>query len=665
MNPLSWLRNATSLVLIGLALGCLALLPDAQAVSPPPDGGYPNFTTAEGQSALQNLTSGFGNSGLGALTLFSDSTGSFNTAVGAGALLFNNADSNTAVGAEALWFNTSGTANTATGLAALFSNVIGNSNTANGAFTLSGNTTGVNNTAIGDGALQSNTTGNGNIALGESAGGFLTTGDNNIDIGNLGFAGESNKIRIGDPTIHTGIFLAGFVAMSPEAPNQAVLVDPATGQLGRADVGSFPPGPPGPQGDPGPQGPVGPLGPQGPPGPQGIQGPAGPTGPPGPQGQKGPPGPQGQQGAQGPQGEQGPQGPAGPQGSPGPQGPQGDPGPQGPAGPQGSPGPEGPQGPQGDPGPQGPPGVGVVITDVENTAVGDQALINNGTGQANTATGFKALFTNGNGFENTATGDQALFSNESGDRNTATGYRSLFSNRSGFFNTAVGYRALFNNNGSNNIALGQVAGNRLTTGDNNIDIGNAGQEGESSTIRIGFSQTTTFIAGISGAVVTGATVVVDAAGQLGTAPSSYRFKNEIKPMNTSSEAILALKPVTFHYKSDQTGTPQFGLIAEDVAKVNPDLVLRDKNGEIYAVRYDAVNAMLLNEFLKEHRKNEEQEKTIEQLKNDLRATVARQQTQIEALTAGLEKVTAQLAAASPSRGGLEASKPASQVVSNP
>jgi hypothetical protein len=660
MNPLSWLKNATPPILTGLLLTYFPLAPIARAVVPPPDGAYPNFNTAEGQNALQNLTSGFGNSGLGALTLFTDSTGSFNTAVGAGALWFNNSDSNTAVGAEALLSNTSGAANTATGLGTLFLNTIGDSNTANGALALFGNTTGVNNTAMGDGALQNNTTGNDNIALGESAGAFLTTGDNNIDIGNLGFPGESNKIRIGDPTIHTGIFLAGFVVMNPEAPNQAVLVDPGTGQLGSADIGSFPPGPPGPQGDPGPQGPVGPLGPQGPPGPQGIQGPAGPTGPPGPQGPKGPPGPQGQQGPQGPQGqqgEQGPQGPAGPQGSPGPQGPQGDPGPQGPAGPQGSPGPEGPQGPQGDPGPQGPPGVGVVITDVENTAVGDQALINNGTGQANTATGFKALFTNGNGFQNTATGDQALFSNESGDRNTATGYQSLFSNRSGFFNTAVGYHALSNNNGSNNIALGQVAGNRLTTGDNNIDIGNAGQEGESSTIRIGFSQTTTFIAGISGAVVTGATVVVNAAGQLGTAPSSCRFKNDIKPMDRASESLFSLKPVSFRYKKgiDPAGIPQFGLVAEEVEKVNRDLVVRDKDGKPYSVRYEQVNAMLLNEFLKEHRKNEEQEVTIAQLRKDLQATAAQQQTQIEALTAGLQKVSARL----------EARRPAPQVVNNP
>jgi|SRR5215475_15028365 len=232
-------QKVTLLRLIVFALGCIMLLPTAQAVSPPPEGAYPNFTTAVGQNALLNLTSGTGNSGLGALTLFTDSTGSFNTAVGAGALLFNNSGLNTAVGAEALLSNTNGTANTATGLGTLFSNAIGDSNTANGAFALFGNTTVVNNTAIGDGALQSNTTGNGNIALGESAGGFLTTGDNNIEIGNLGVAGESNKIRIGDPTIHTGIFLAGIVTMNPEAPNQAILLDPTTGQRGARTLAPF------------------------------------------------------------------------------------------------------------------------------------------------------------------------------------------------------------------------------------------------------------------------------------------------------------------------------------------------------------------------------------------------------------------------------------------
>ena len=145
-------------------------------------------------------------------------------------------------------------------------------------------------------------------------------------------------------------------------------------------------------------------------------------------------------------------------------------------------------------------------------------------------------------------------------------------------------------------------------------------------------------------------VLIDSAGQLGTISSSRRFKSEIKAMHNSSEAIHALKPVTFHYKSDKTGTPQFGLIAEEVAEVNPALVVRDENGEIYTVRYDAVNAMLLNEFLKEHKAFVEQQRKLEQQG----ATIARQQKQIEALTAGLQKVSAQL----------ELNKPAQQTVLN-
>jgi hypothetical protein len=196
--------------------------------------------------------------------------------------------------------------------------------------------------------------------------------------------------------------------------------------------------------------------------------------------------------------------------------------------------------------------------------------------------------------------------------------------------------------------LGDGAGANLFTGDNNIYIYNLGIDGESNTIRIGTvgTHTATFIAGITGTAVTGAAVVVDANGQLGVAPSSERFKDEIKPMNKASEAILALKPVTFRYKKeiDAEHTLRFGLVAEEVAKVNPNLIVRDKNGETYTVRYDAVNAMLLNEFLKEHKKVEE-----------LEANAASQQKQIEALTAGFQKVSAQL----------EASKPAPQVVNNP
>jgi len=185
----------------------------------------------------------------------------------------------------------------------------------------------------------------------------------------------------------------------------------------------------------------------------------------------------------------------------------------------------------------------------------------------------------------------------------------------------------------------------LTTGDNNINIGwlASGPPDESNTIRIGLDQTATYIAGISGTAVVGDTVVVDANGQLGTATSSARFKKGIKPMDKASEAILALKPVTFRYNRDIKGTPQFGLIAEEVAKVNPDLVVRDRNGEIYSVHYEAVNAMLLNEFLKEHGKVEK-----------LETSVARQQKQIETLTAALQKVSAQI----------RLSKPAPQTVQN-
>ena len=163
--------------------------------------------------------------------------------------------------------------------------------------------------------------------------------------------------------------------------------------------------------------------------------------------------------------------------------------------------------------------------------------------------------------------------------------------------------------GSNNIALGSFAGSNLTTGDNNIDIGNSGAGAESDTIRIGDSalQNRTFVAGISGIPITGTTVVVNGSGQLGVSPSSQRFKDEIKTMDKASEAILALKPVTFRYKKeiDPARISQFGLVAEEVEKVNPDLVVRDKEGKPYSVRYDQVNAMLLNEFLKQHRTVEE------------------------------------------------------------
>jgi hypothetical protein len=272
-----------------------------------------------------------------------------------------------------------------------------------------------------------------------------------------------------------------------------------------------------------------------------------------------------------------------------------------------------------------------------NTAVGDNALFSNNA-SGNTATGEVALYSNTTGDSNTGDGSGALHDNTTGGGNTAVGVGALFSNTTADRNTAIGGNALVvNTTGSNNIALGSAAGFDLTTGDNNIDIGNYGIADESNTIRIGGdtgygSQTATFIAGISGTAVVGDAVVVDSNGQLGTVASSERFKKDIATMDKASEAVLSLRPVTFHYKTDTKGTPQFGLIAEEVAKVNPKLVLPDKDGKPYTVRYDAVNAMLLNEFLKEHR-------TVQELKKEiatLTATVKEQAARIQKVSAQLE-----------------------------
>jgi Chaperone of endosialidase len=253
-------------------------------------------------------------------------------------------------------------------------------------------------------------------------------------------------------------------------------------------------------------------------------------------------------------------------------------------------------------------------TGERNTANGTAAMVNNDVGNDNTAVGDHALFSNTGGIGNTAVGFQALFNNISNDNNTATGKFALASNTIGSGNTATGNSALAENiSGINNTALGRLAGNNVTTANNVICIG-ANVPGANV-------DNICFIGNIFGVTTQNAdaiAVLVDSDGQLGTASSSKRFKKEIKPMDKASEAILALKPVTFHYKSDSKDMPQFGLIAEEVAQVNPDLVVRDKNGEIYTVRYEAVNAMLLNEFLKAHRAMEEQRKEIDALKAQLK-----------------------------------------------
>jgi len=215
--------------------------------------------------------------------------------------------------------------------------------------------------------------------------------------------------------------------------------------------------------------------------------------------------------------------------------------------------------------------------------------------------------------------------------NTAIGSTALFGNTTGTHNTAIGEVALdFNSTGNSNIALGFNAGSNVDTASNVICIGVIGADVSNSC----------FIGSIFGQPVnnnTGSAVFVDGFGKLGTVLSAQRFKHDIQPMDKASEVILALKPVTFHYKNDANNTPCFGLIAEDVAEVNPDLIVRDKNGEVLSVRYDQINAMLLNEFLKEHRTVQEQKATIA----ELRQNFEEQQKQIQALAAGLQKVSAQ------------------------
>lgn len=294
-------------------------------------------------------------------------------------------------------------------------------------------------------------------------------------------------------------------------------------------------------------------------------------------------------------------------------------------------------------------------TGASNTGSGVQTLYNNTVGNENTAVGSQALGNNTTGNQNTAGGASALLSNTIGLQNTAVGGQALYTNTSGNFNTACGFEALYlNTTGSYNIALGYYVGANLTTGSYNIDIGNPGVAGESGTIRIGTAgnHTATFIAGISGTTVAGGiTVVADSNGQLGTIVSSRRFKEEIKPMDTASEAILALKPVTFRYRHelDPKGIAQFGLVAEEVEKVNPALVVRDAEGKVYSVRYEAINAMLLNEFLKEHRKVEQQQNRIGELttqvseqKQAVESMIAAQRQQIEKLTALVREQGSQL-----------------------
>jgi Chaperone of endosialidase len=322
-------------------------------------------------------------------------------------------------------------------------------------------------------------------------------------------------------------------------------------------------------------------------------------------------------------------------------------------------------------------------TGSSNTAVGAVALLNNTDGGANTADGAEALQNNTSGNDNTAIGRQALLNNTTGGSNTAMGESALFNNIDGGVNTGIGVNVLQNNtHGHDNTAIGVNALGGSATGNFNIGLGsNAGVNvtSASNVICIGADgnnvDNACYIGQIFGATSSGGTaVLINSNGRLGTVTSSRRFKQEIKPMDQASEALFALRPVTFRYKKeiDPQGIPQFGLVAEEVAKVNPDLVVRDKDGKPYSVRYEQVNAMLLNEFLKEHKKVEEQQSKIESQQMsiaELKLTVAQQQKglqetasvqnkEIETLIATVREQAAQIQKVS---ARLETSQPKPQV----
>ncbi|MDQ3116850.1 MAG: tail fiber domain-containing protein [Verrucomicrobiota bacterium] len=328
-----------------------------------------------------------------------------------------------------------------------------------------------------------------------------------------------------------------------------------------------------------------------------------------------------------------------------------------------------------------------------NTAAGFDALWNNTTGHFNTAQGTVALYNNTTGTQNTATGVNAIFGNTTGSYNTGTGNNTLYFSGIGNYNTATGVNAMVgaqldpitgSNNtangssallnitsGSNNIALGANAGQNVSFGSYNIDIGNAGVAGESGVIRIGTEeqQTATFIAGIKTSPLTAGSAVavgITSTGQLGVRASSARYKEAIKPMDKASEAILSLHPVSFHYRKelDPKGDRQFGLVAEEVAKVDADLVVYDEKGKPFTVRYDEVNIMLLNEFIKEHRKVEEQGRKGQEQEatiTELKTMVKQQQEDIRVLTTTLKEQASQIQKVSHQ---LELSITAPRVVAN-
>jgi hypothetical protein len=317
-------------------------------------------------------------------------------------------------------------------------------------------------------------------------------------------------------------------------------------------------------------------------------------------------------------------------------------------------------------------GVLLVNTASNNTTIGAAGLFSNTTGISNTALGTFALFTNVDGSENNAVGDSALFSNVSGTFNNAHGRSALFSNDGGE-NNAFGDLAMENNtSGSSNTAIGDDALRNLVDGSFNVAVGDEAGTGLGASVNnciaIGAPgdgpfatfDNTCFIGSIFGEAVsdpaTQVPVFVDQFNVVGVFnTSSRKLKHDIQPMNKASETLYQFKPVTFKYNSDWKGTTQYGLIAEEVAELDPQLVVRGRDGEIMAVHYEQINNMLLNEFLKEHKKVEVQQATIAELKS----SVAQQQKGMEILTAQLKEQAAQIQKVS---AQLEVGKPAAKVV---
>lgn len=271
-------------------------------------------------------------------------------------------------------------------------------------------------------------------------------------------------------------------------------------------------------------------------------------------------------------------------------------------------------------------------TGSDNTAVGAFALELNGTGAGNTAVGYEALGSNTSGGDNTAVGQQALYNNTGGLFNVAIGQGALQANVSGSSNTAIGETALMSATGGGNIAIGEKAGEALGAGDNNVYISNSGQPSESGAIRIGNSfQTSAFISGIYSTQVTGSAVYVTSSGQLGVLASSERFKTDVAPMGRATSQLQQLRPVTFQLKTDASRTRQYGLIAEEVDQIYPELVIRDGSGNIQGVRYEELAPMLLNEV-------QQQRRDIDRLKQQLQQQAQQLQQQARQLQQQNESV---------------------------